>query len=122
MILFLDLKVVNFGYVEKLCVVFECVFNSGWFILGKEVVVFEVEWVVYCGVVQVVGVVNGFDVLVLVLWVFEVGFGDEVIVLFNIYVVSWLVVMQVGVKLVLVELDEGICNIDFVLVSVVIIL
>lgn len=44
------------------------------------------------GVVGCVGVVNGLDVLGLVLEVLGVGLGDEVIVLFNIYIVIWLVV------------------------------
>ena len=55
------------------------VFESGWFILGREVDAFEKEFASYCGVEHGVGVGSGVEALHLALLACDVGPGDEVI-------------------------------------------
>ena len=88
------------------------VMRSGWFILGPEVEEFEQAFARYCGVRHCVGVGNGLDALTLVLRVWGIGPGDEVIVPANTYIATWLAVSQVGARPVPVEPDPGTFNVD----------
>jgi len=88
------------------------VLDSGWYILGPEVEVFEAEWAAYCGADHSVGVANGLDALILALRALEVGPGDEVIVPSNTFIATWLAVSAVGARPVPVEPDPATYNID----------
>lgn len=55
------------------------VFDSGWYILGEEVVSFEREWARICGTRYAVGVGNGLDAIEIALRTMGIGSGDEVI-------------------------------------------
>lgn len=79
--------------------------DSGWYILGSEVEVFEKEFVFYIGVSYVVGVVNGIDVLEVVFCICGIGLGDLVIIVFYMVVVIIVVIELVGVIFVLVDID-----------------
>lgn len=114
---FLDLKSINLKQAEQLRAAFERVLNSGWYILGTEVKLFETEWAAYCGASHAVGVANGLDALVLILRAMDIGPGDEVIVPSNTYVATWLAVSQVGATPVPVEPDAGSFNLDPALVK-----
>lgn len=55
------------------------VFDSGWYVLGKEGESFEREFAAYIGVPYCVGVSNGTESIALALRALEIGEGDEVI-------------------------------------------
>jgi dTDP-4-amino-4,6-dideoxygalactose transaminase len=109
---FLDLRD---GYVElrdALDAAALRVLNSGWYILGSEVIAFEREWAEYCGTTHCVGVGTGLDALELVMRAWGIGPGDEVIVPSNTYIASWLAVEAVGATPVPVEPDVETSNLN----------
>lgn len=91
---------------------FERVFNSSWYIKGKEDEKFEKAFADFCDVSYCVGVGNGLDALMLILRALGVGTGDEVIVPSNTYIATALAVTYVGADLVFVEPDIRTYNID----------
>lgn len=113
---FLDLRYSNARYREELLAAFTRVLDSGWYVRGAEVDLFEQEFAGYCGSRYCVGVANGLDALSLVLraWI-ELGKireGDEVIVPANTYIATILAVTQNNLKPVLVEPDQGSFNLS----------
>lgn len=117
---FLDLKKINDPYSEAFKAAYERVLASGWFILGKEVDLFEKEFAHFCGVKHCIGVGNGLDALFLVLKAWGIGDGDEVIVPSNTYIATWLAVSHAGALPVPVEPDPNTFNINVSLVKSVI--
>lgn len=109
MIKFLDLKKLNLQYKEQYIKAANNVLESGWFILGKEVQIFETEFAAYCGSKHCLGVANGLDALILILEAYkELGImsaGDEVIVPSNTYIASIIAVSKAGMVPVLCEPD-----------------
>ena len=89
MISFLDLKKINSQYQSELKEAFQRVLESGWYILGEEVALFENEFAKYCGVKHCVGVANGLDALTLIFRAYKemgkIRDGDEVIVCKYLY-------------------------------------
>ena len=67
MIDFLDIKSINKQYSKEIESRILEVFNSGWYVLGKEVLDFEKELSNFCSVKNVIGVANGLDALRLIL-------------------------------------------------------
>ncbi len=120
-ILFLDLKLINQQYRSEIQSAMSRVFDSGWYILGREVQAFENEFAEYCGVNHCVGVGNGLDALILILQAYkELGImadGDEVIVPANTYIATILAISKVGLKPVLVEPDIKTYDIDPVFIE-----
>jgi dTDP-4-amino-4,6-dideoxygalactose transaminase len=107
---FLDLHA---GYVElraEIDAAYRRVMDSGWYILGAEVVAFEQEFAAYCGVRHCVGVGNGLDALHLILRAASIGPGDEVIVPANTFIATWLAVSYAGADVVPVEPDPSSYN------------
>jgi dTDP-4-amino-4,6-dideoxygalactose transaminase len=86
--------------------------ESGWYVLGKEVSLFEEEYAAYCEAKHCVGVGNGLEALHLGLRAVDCGPGDEVIVASNTYIATWLAVTQVGATVVPVEPDEKTYNLN----------
>jgi dTDP-4-amino-4,6-dideoxygalactose transaminase len=113
---FLDLKAINFGHYNRLEHAFDRTLNSGWFILGNEVKAFEAEFAAYCGAKHCVGVGNGLDALILILWAYKIlgvmAEGDEVIVPANTYIATILAISHARLTPVLVEPDIETYNID----------
>src|SRR5438046_7068958 len=70
--------------------------DSGWYVLGKELEVFEAEFAAYCGVNHCIGVGNGLDALHLILRGYGIGTGDEVLVPTNTFIATWLAVSYAG--------------------------
>jgi dTDP-4-amino-4,6-dideoxygalactose transaminase len=97
---------------EELEDAFNRFITSGWYILGKEVELFEEEYAAYCGTKYCVGVGNCLDAMHLVLRAWEIGPGDEVIVPANTYIATWLAISHVGARPIPVEPDPQTYNID----------
>ena len=88
------------------------VFDSGWYVLGKELEAFEKEFSEYCGVKYSIGVGNGLDALGLLLQAYGIGEGDEVIVPAHTFIATWLSVSQVGATPIPVDVNEFDFNIS----------
>ncbi|WP_338407190.1 DegT/DnrJ/EryC1/StrS family aminotransferase [uncultured Flavobacterium sp.] len=121
MIKFLDLKKINEPYEIAFQEKLNAVLESGWYILGNEVAVFETNFASYCGTKHCIGVGNGFDALVLIfkgyIQLGKLKKGDEVIVPANTYIASILAVLQADLFPVLVEPKLETYNINPDLIS-----
>jgi dTDP-4-amino-4,6-dideoxygalactose transaminase len=91
--------------------------QSGWYVLGKEVEAFELEYAAYCGTKFCVGVGNCLEAMHLVLRAWNIGPGDEVIVPSNTYIATWLAISHAGATPVPVEPDPRTYNLDAALVE-----
>lgn len=116
MIPFLNLKALNERHRSDFLEAAARVFDSGWFIHGKEHDAFEREFAGYHGECHAIGVANGLDALTLVLraWM-QAGRlkeEDEVIVPANTYIASVLAITENRLKPVLVEPDPSTFNLD----------
>lgn len=98
MINFLNLKAINNQYEQELKDACSRVIDSGWYIMGQELELFESEFSNYCGTKHAIGVANGLDALILVIRAWkELGKlkdGDEVIVPANTYIASILAITE----------------------------
>lgn len=107
---FLDLKATNAQYRGELIEACSRVIDSGWYLLGNELVNFEKNFAQYCGTKHAVGVANGLEALTLTLRAWkELGKltdGDEVIVPANTYIASILAISANNLIPVLVEPNE----------------
>jgi dTDP-4-amino-4,6-dideoxygalactose transaminase len=116
MIQFLDLKKINESYEAAFQEKLKSVLASGWYILGKEVQVFETNFADYCNAKHCVGVGNGLDALTLIFKAYiqlgKLRKGDEVIVPANTYIASILAIIQADLVPVLVEPKLETYNID----------
>lgn len=79
MILFNNFKRQYKSIKEEIDLAIKRVLESGWFILGKEVRNFELEFAKYIGVYYCMGVASGTDAITLSLVSLGIGRGDEVI-------------------------------------------
>lgn len=82
------------------------VLESGWYILGKEVALFEEEFARYTGSDYCVGLASGLDALWLAFRILGIGKGDEVIVQANTYIASVMGITINGATPVFVEPTE----------------
>lgn len=109
MIPFLDLKAINAQYRDELVQAATRVIDSGWYISGGELSIFEQEFATYCGTKHAIGVANGLDALILTLRAWKelgkLNDGDEVIVPSNTYIASILAISANNLTPVLVEPD-----------------
>lgn len=116
MIPFLDLKNINDQYRHELIEACTRVIDSGWYIGGKELEIFENNFAKYCGTQFAVGVANGLDALILTLRAWKelgkIQDGDEVIVPSNTYIASILAITANNLTPLLVEPDINTYNID----------
>lgn len=107
MIPFLDLKKINEPYEAVFQEKLKEVLDNGWYILGKEVEIFEKAFAEYCQTKYCIGVGNGFDALVLIfkgyIQLGKLQKGDEVIVPANTYIACILAILQADLIPVLVE-------------------
>ncbi|MEO8238060.1 MAG: DegT/DnrJ/EryC1/StrS family aminotransferase [Flavobacterium sp.] len=116
MIKFLDLKKINEPYEAAFQEKLKSVLDNGWYILGKEVEMFEKAFAEYCNSKYCIGVGNGFDALVLIfkgyIQLGKLQKGDEVIVPANTYIASILAILEADLVPVLVEPKLETYNID----------
>ena len=100
---FLDLKQINSHFREDFHVALDRILDSGQFILGSEVGLFEKEFASFCETKHCIGVASGLDALILVLKAWGVGKDDEVIVPSNTFIATWLAITHAGATPVPVE-------------------
>lgn len=81
-------------------------FESGWYILGTEVLEFEKEFAKYIGSKYCIGVANGLEALQISLMALGIGKGDEVITVSNTAVATVLAISNTGAKPVFVDVDD----------------
>lgn len=121
MIKYLDLHKVNQKYKEEFQISFDTFLDSGWYINGEQVSLFEQAFSTYCGTKHCIGVANGLDALKLIFKAYltlgKLKFGDEVIVPANTYIASILAISEVGLTPVLVDADIDTLNIDISLIQ-----
>lgn len=82
------------------------VLRSGWYVLGKEVSLFEQEFAEYLGIKHCVGLASGLDALWIAFRILGIGRGDEVLVQGNTYIASVMGITMNGATPVFVEPDE----------------
>ena len=116
MIPFLNLKEINAESRDDLIQACTSVIDSGSYIRGEQLNLFEKEFAEFCGTEQCVGTANGLDALSLVLraWI-QLGklkSGDEILVPANTYIASVLAITENGLKPVLVEPDPNTFNVN----------
>lgn len=114
---FLDLNRMHDPIRPQLDEAYHRVMDSGWFIMGPELVAFEAEFAAYSKVKHCIGVGNGLDALHLLLRAYGIGPGDEVIVPTNTFIATWLAVSQCGATPVAVEPDDKTHNINPALIA-----
>jgi dTDP-4-amino-4,6-dideoxygalactose transaminase len=83
------------------------VFESGWYVLGKQVTAFEAAWSGACGVAHSVGVGNGMDAIEIGLCALDIGPGDEVITTPMTAFATVLAVLRAGAVPVLADIDAA---------------
>ncbi len=91
---------------------FKRVYESSWYIDGKELSAFEEAFAKYCTTKYCVGTGNGLDALMLALRALNIGEGDEVIIPSNTYIATALAVTYVGAMPIFVEPVLETFNID----------
>ncbi|NTW33273.1 MAG: DegT/DnrJ/EryC1/StrS family aminotransferase [Bacteroidetes bacterium] len=121
MIKFLDLQKINAQYATELKQAAAEVIDSGWYLQGERVRLFEANLENYIEVKHAIGVANGLDALRLILKAYiEMGImqeGDEVIVPANTYIATILAITDNRLKPILVEPDINTYNLDISLVE-----
>jgi dTDP-4-amino-4,6-dideoxygalactose transaminase len=100
---FLNFQPMHTQIREEMQEAFQRVYDSYWYIQGKELELFEKEYAQLSETKYSIGVSNGLDALVLSLRVLGIGPGDEVIVPSNTYIATALAVSHVGATPVFVE-------------------
>ncbi|WP_310990986.1 DegT/DnrJ/EryC1/StrS family aminotransferase [Aequorivita marina] len=116
MIPFLDLKAINKRFESEFQNGFQQFLDSGYYILGNQVKLFEANFSRFCDVKHCIGVGNGLDALRLILEGYKVlgklKNGDAVLVASNTYIATILAIKQAGLKPILVEADLDTYNFD----------
>lgn len=95
----------------------EEVINSGWYVLGKNVLEFEKKWAKDCGARFGVGVASGLDALEIGLRSLKISEGDEIITTSMTAFATTLAIMKVGAKPVFADIDPSTALIDIEEVS-----
>jgi dTDP-4-amino-4,6-dideoxygalactose transaminase len=109
---FLELKPAYDELRDELDAAYRRVMDSGWYLLGNEIELFEAGFARYCEAGHCVAVGNGLDALHLILRAYDIGAGDEVIVPSNTFIATWLAVSYAGATPVPVEPDPKTFNLD----------
>ena len=110
---FLDLRRAHAELGGELRSAFDRVMQSGQYVLGEELELFEHEFARFSGTRHAIGVGNGLDALTIALRSIGIGVGDEVIVPVHTFIATWLAVTQCGAEIVPVDVDPDRLLIDF---------
>ena len=100
-----DPKADYLAHKEEIDTAIARVLDSGWYILGQEVMAFEQEFAAHIGVRSAIGVANGTDALHLSLRACGVGPDDEVITVAHTAVATVAAIELCGATAVLVDID-----------------
>lgn len=106
MILMNDFKAEPSEIREAMLSAVSRVLESGWYVLGNEIVAFEKQWAIACGVDYAVGVGNGMDAIEIALRALDIGMGDEVITTPMTAFASVLAILRAGATPVLADIDS----------------
>lgn len=113
---FLNLKAVNERFGQELKEACSRVIDSGWYIAGNELELFEKEFSAWCGTKYCIGVANGLDALILTIRAWKLlgvlKDGDEVLVPANTYIATVLAISENGLKPVFVEPNASSFNLS----------
>lgn len=88
------------------------VLASGSYILGSEVMNFELGFATYCGVGHAIGVASGTDALTLTLRAFGIGPGDEVVTVSHTALATIAAIIASGATPVLVDIESDYFTLD----------
>ena len=105
MILMNDFKAEPFELREAMLAAARRVLESGWYVLGNEVLEFEKKWSEACGLAHGVGVGNGMDAIEIALRSLNIGSGDEVITTPMTAFATVLAILRAGAIPVLADID-----------------
>ena len=121
MINFLDLKINNKQYEKEFKEAACRVIESGWYLMGEELNIFEKNYATFCKVDHCLGVANGLDALRLIFKAYIlmgiIKKGDEVIVPGNTYIASVLALTDNDLIPVFVEPNSKTYNLDSYLIE-----
>lgn len=109
---FLNFQPMHHPLKHQMMAAFENVYNSNWFVQGKQLEKFEAEYAKFNDTSIAVGVSNGLDALFLSLKALGIAKGDEVLIPANTYIATALAVSYTGATPVLVEPSLETYNID----------
>ncbi len=88
------------------------VLESGWYILGKELLSFEQAFARWCTTGHAIGVGNGTDAIVVALRALKVGAGDTVFTVSHTAVATVAAIELVGATPILVDIDPETFTVD----------
>jgi dTDP-4-amino-4,6-dideoxygalactose transaminase len=108
----LDLRAEYFSLKEEIDEAVQRVIDSGTFVMGKEVDLFEEAFARYCGAEYAVGVGSGTAALHMALLGCGIGPGDEVITVPNTDIPTTMTVSHCGARIVWVDVDPRTFNMD----------
>jgi dTDP-4-amino-4,6-dideoxygalactose transaminase len=94
------------AYKEEIGAAINRVFESGWYILGEEVLAFEEEFANYIGTGHAVGVASGTDAIELALRACDVREGDTVVTVSHTAVATASAIVRIGAKPVFIDIDK----------------
>jgi dTDP-4-amino-4,6-dideoxygalactose transaminase len=112
MILCSNPKAQYLAYKDDIDVAVKRVLDSGWYILGEEVRLFEAEFSDYIGVPYGVGVGSGTEAIHLALACCDVGSGDEVITVSHTATATVAAIELTGATPVLVDIEPDYFTLD----------
>lgn len=102
----------NATFLEGMVQAATRVIQSGWYVLGAEVLAFEQEFAIYTGSRHCISVANGLDALFLTIEALELPPGSDILVASNTYIATILAIVRAGHRPVLVEPDKLTYNIN----------
>ncbi len=112
MLLYNNMQPMHSMIKDEIMKTIDRVYESNWFIMGKELELFEKEYASFCGTRYCIGVGNGLDALHLILLGYGIGEGDEVIIPANTFIATALAVSYSGAKPVLIDASPSTYNIN----------
>lgn len=105
-ILFNDIRAGNDAVATDLAEATRRVLHSGWYILGREVELFEEEFAASCQSAHCIGVASGTEALQLALLACDIGSGDEVITPSYTAMPTAMAIAATGATPVFVDIDS----------------
>ncbi|MCJ8291433.1 MAG: DegT/DnrJ/EryC1/StrS family aminotransferase [Crocinitomicaceae bacterium] len=113
---FLSLKNFNAPYNDEIALRVQQILADGWYLMGKHLDNFQLEWANYCGTKHAIGVASGLDALILIFEAYKelekLSEGDEVIVPANTFIASIIAIQRAGLVPVLVEPIDSTFNLN----------